>query len=381
MLTAQKYSLLIPTFNRPALLEALIRYLSDKCVSFPICILDSGNEESKALNRTIVRRYKLDLRYREFAPITRFDAKVRAILTEITSDYVSLCADDDIVFADAVEACVRELDRDPELALCHGVYLNLAVADRVAKLTVEYASPSLDADGPIERVCQLLTQYEALHYAVYRRTVMAETMDALSKSPDSLFWELLSAMVSIAHGKAKRLTDIYYIRRAHERSARVDQHPTSWIAADPDQFMRAFCDHRERLFAYFERKGLSISADDRKILDQAHVIYACRELRDGTPLQRALAEGGSPLGRLTPSSVVERNKSSARQSVVASFSRAARRRFSRYLAGAGTVKFKANRNTSVVFESSPNLRALLSPEMIADIAQTIDHLHSAPKLD
>jgi hypothetical protein len=95
MLTSKKYSLLVPTFNRPTLLNELLGYLASKKVRFPIFILDSSSSENKAKNRVVAERYDLDVRHLEFDEDARFDYKIGGALREIDSDYVSLCADDD----------------------------------------------------------------------------------------------------------------------------------------------------------------------------------------------------------------------------------------------------------------------------------------------
>ena len=104
-------------------------------MQFPVFILDSSSQENKTKNREAAKRYHLHVRHLEFDENTRFDSKIGSALQEIESDYVSLCADDDIVFIDAIETCIDELDRDAELAACHGVYLNFSNGETEVALT------------------------------------------------------------------------------------------------------------------------------------------------------------------------------------------------------------------------------------------------------
>src|SRR5262245_59138621 len=299
MLTGENYSLLIPTFNRPAMLNALLEYLAKRKVEFPIFILDSSGNENKRKNRESAQRYDLDIKHLEFDEDARFDFKIGSALCEISSDYVSLCADDDIVFIDAIEACIDEMDRDTTLAGCHGAYLNFAVEQPLVNLRVEYAAPSIDMDGVIGRACQLLTQYEALNYAVFRRPVMLNIMGAVSQSPADMFWELFSCLVPLVDGKVKRLPCLYHARRATVANNRKFFDPASWIAEDPDGFGKAFLAYRERLFGYYRANGVDVDSNARKTLTQAHIIYLCRELRDGTGIKYALAGSDSPLAKIS----------------------------------------------------------------------------------
>ena len=298
MLTGEKYSLLISTFNRPAMLGALLEYLANKKVQFPIFILDSSSNENKAQNREVADRYGLHVRHLDFNEDARFDFKIGTALREVDSDYVSLCADDDIVFIEAIEECVDELDRDAELVACHGVYLNFDVNQAEVHLRIEYASPSIDSDNVVDRTCQLLIRYEALNYAVYRRSVMSKIIDAVSHAPADMFWELFSCLVPLVDGKVKRVSRLYHGRRSNGATGRKIFDPVSWIAEDPDAFARAFLEYRERLFRYYAANGVNVDPDARKALTQAHVIYLCRELRDGAGIKRALAGTSSPLARI-----------------------------------------------------------------------------------
>jgi len=298
MLASKSYSLLIPTFNRPAFLGALLEYFAYKKVQFPIVILDSSSDENKAKNKIIVKNHELEIRHLEFNEDARFDFKIASGLREIDSDYTSLCADDDIVFVDAIEACVDELDRDPALAACHGIYLSFAVDRAAVNLRVEYASPSIDMDDVIDRACQLLMRYEAINYAVYRRRVMAEMIDAGLHTPQTLFWELFSGLAPLADGKVKRLDRVYHGRRWNGATGLKTFDPVGWIAEDPDAFGEAFLEYRKHVFNYYGARGVNVGRDARNALTQAHVIYLCHELGDGAGIKRALAGTSSPLARI-----------------------------------------------------------------------------------
>jgi hypothetical protein len=234
----------------------------------------------------------------DFSEDARFDYKIGSALREIDSDYVSLCADDDIVFVDAIEECINELDCDVTLAACHGIYLNFAVSQTLVRLNIEYASPSIDMDDVVDRACQLLMRYEALNYAVYRRPVMIDVIDAVAQTPQTMFWELFSALAPLVNGKVKRLPRLYHGRRANVAGDRMVQHPATWIASHPEDFAEAFLKYRERLFRYFQAKGVDVGPDVQKAITQAHVIYLCRELRDGAGIRQALAGTSSPLARI-----------------------------------------------------------------------------------
>jgi glycosyltransferase domain-containing protein len=378
MLSAQDYSMMIPTFNRPGFLNAIMGYLASKKVRFPILILDSSSDENKAQNRVAAKRYDLDVRHLEFDEDARFDFKIGSALREIDSDYVSLCADDDIVFVDAIEACIDELEQDATLAACHGIYLNFEVNQALVNLRVEYAAPSIDMDDVVGRACQLLMRYEALNYAIFRRRVMLDIIEAVSTAPADMFWELLSCLVPLASGKVKRLSRVYHGRRWNGATGRTVFDPATWIANDPEAFAAAFLEYRQHLFKYYEAKGVKVGPEARKTLTQAHVIYLCRELRDGTGIKYALAGTSSPLAKID---LISKNSQIiqllAHDAWFGSKIRKIRplgpgtwlgRKIRKVMGRSDVIDFPSH---GVNFRSPQGVRAMLTVEMIADLSRYI----------
>jgi glycosyltransferase domain-containing protein len=376
MLTAQRYSVLIPTFNRPKMLDGLLGYFSRKNVKFPIFVLDSSGVENNALNKTAIGRYQLNVRHLEFSESARFYSKVAAALHQIESEYVSLCADDDVVFVEAVEACIDEMDRQPDLSGCHGIYLNFSDGVSKVHLNFEYSSPSIGDEEVVRRICRLLTRYEALNYAVYRRAVMkniAEVMDAIPRSAsDSMFGELISCLVPLALGKVKRLPKIYYARRANGPHGRMNFHPATWIAHDPDEFAQAFLEHQKKLFAYLESRGIDIGPEGKKAVTQAYVIYFCQTLRDGSAIKDALMGTRSPLIVLDsgPENLLQKESDSSPALRLLRSGVGAARKILHRLGPPDVVSFNAN-GEPVTFSSTPVVRKSLSNELISDLSRIV----------
>src|SRR5215469_2781535 len=369
----QKYSLMIPTFNRPKLLDGLLSYLADQRASFPIFVLDSSRDENKEKNRAVVARYDLRAQIIDFDSDVRFDFKIAEALKKIDSEYVSLCADDDFVFTGTLEACIRELESDRQLVACHGIYLNFTDAAPEIVVNLEYASPSIDAEGAIERACQLLLQYEALNYAVYRHDVMASAIEIASEMPASMFWELLSGLAPILRGKVKRIGQVYYSRRSHGPSfaypGRENFHPATWIASDVDGFLRTFSDFKRCLFALCEKKVPHFEAAARASLTQAILLYLCQTLGDGTAIRRALVGTPSPLrfsetdSRLR--SIVPKSKPPCFLSAISSAITKGHRVSQRLLGVQNdAATFTTHGKGATVLKCSRTVRALLSSSVI-----------------
>jgi hypothetical protein len=90
----QDFTLVIPTYNRPKLLEALLTYLSAQPQRCHVLVLDSSQPQPRAANRKIVELAELKLDYAEFpSEMHPFD-KFREGVHKVTTEFCALCADE-----------------------------------------------------------------------------------------------------------------------------------------------------------------------------------------------------------------------------------------------------------------------------------------------
>src|SRR5262249_18527346 len=99
-----RYTLLIPTFNRPAYLSRLLSYLAARRFPYPVRVLDSSSSEASSQNSETVSRAALDVAHEVYDPATPVHAKIGLGVSSVESTYCSLCADDDVLFTDELEA-------------------------------------------------------------------------------------------------------------------------------------------------------------------------------------------------------------------------------------------------------------------------------------
>jgi hypothetical protein len=137
------YTLVIPTFNRPSLLAALLAHLRRSGADFPILILDSSAGEAQRQNASAIADSGLNVSHRLFPETMAPDQKLKQGFHLVTTLYASLCADDDLLFVEGLRACVRVMERDPFVAICDGVYLNFEPARASVALRIEYEAARL----------------------------------------------------------------------------------------------------------------------------------------------------------------------------------------------------------------------------------------------
>ena len=100
------FTLVIPTYNRPQQLSALLEYLEAERAGFRVLVLDSSRPEVVARNRERTVRSTLVVEYAEFPPETRPFDKFSAGTNKVTTPFCALCADDDLIVVDGVQRCL-----------------------------------------------------------------------------------------------------------------------------------------------------------------------------------------------------------------------------------------------------------------------------------
>src|SRR6185436_1574729 len=114
-----RYTLLIPTYNRPEDLGRLLRFLAAQKADFPVRVLDSSRPEAHEQNRALAAGLALDLRVERFDPAMPPFEKFWRGAEMVETEFASLCADDDLVLAGSIAPLVEHLARHPDCSVAH----------------------------------------------------------------------------------------------------------------------------------------------------------------------------------------------------------------------------------------------------------------------
>jgi len=378
MRALENYTLVIPTFNRPLLLGALLRYLESARAAFPILILDSSSEENRRRNRAMLAALQLNAKLLEFDEQVNVFAKFNEGLAKVETDYVSVCADDDLVFVDAIAASVGTLVDRPDYVACHGIYMNFSVVGRVVDLQIEYAGPSIEATDAGDRIYELLSRYEALFYAVYRRDFFADVLRR-SKQPQApplwhfWLWELFAAVLTAGSGKVKRLACISNARRAFPDASNSQWHPASLIVDDSDAFFAEFVRYRRRLIDYFSEKGVNLGTDPARRLTLAHLAYFVDAFKDGSFIRGRVAEQFPAVAAARGSSVSSPRDETMPFGAVGRAVLKGLRRLRQNMAASKTKSFRAAAG-AVEFRAPAALHHMMTPEVVDELSAYCQNL-------
>jgi len=142
MPSRSRYTLLIPTYNRPDHLRRLLGYLAARRFEFPIRVLDSSSGDGLSQNRQTVGGRELDIAHEVYDPAIPIHKKVELGVASVESTYCSLCADDDVLFTDELNGLLDILDADPSLTVAHGYYVNFRPGENFDIWYTDYSAPS-----------------------------------------------------------------------------------------------------------------------------------------------------------------------------------------------------------------------------------------------
>ena len=272
---AGKFTLIVPTYNRPAELSRLLGYLARQWPNFPVLVLDSSDPSAQQANRAAAEKLDCDIRVRSFdQKISPWEKFLRgADLVE--TQYCSLCADDDLVMLESLDKLVGFLEAHADHSVAHGWYFTFYDDAHIGITTSVYRGASLDNDDPLKRLYALFKNYEAVTYGVYRTGVMRDVLRDVQGVDSMLARELLGGALAIVHGKSARLP-IFYYGRSHTLShPYAHWHPLDYLVSSPDGLYRDYSAYRRILLQGFKSAGYDKyeSTEVAILIDLIHFRY------------------------------------------------------------------------------------------------------------
>jgi glycosyltransferase domain-containing protein len=261
-------SIIIPTYDRPDALRRTISYLQAGRPRLPIIVADGSNGATAARNAETCARLGANITYlsrpsatkgpgavstAEYAMVMEnYFERYSAALEAVTTDYVAVCADDDLLVPESAVRAAAFLDEHPAYVSCHGIYLAFRYIDTDIQIeSVIYDGRSIDGTEVGSRLMQLLAHYEAPYYGVYRTAIQREIMAQVSRINVGLFFEIFHSSATAVRGKIKRLGNIYYLRNVgNPPHARPREGLPQWASTDLDDLHDRYREHRQRVIDF-----------------------------------------------------------------------------------------------------------------------------------
>jgi glycosyltransferase domain-containing protein len=273
------FTLLIPTYNRPQLLAALLGYLETEKADCRVLVLDSSHPERLATNRKRVAGSSLDVEFAEFPDLDPTD-KWRRGLHEVTTPFCGFCADDDLVILGGVRRCLDTIRSSPAASVVQGHSFSfLPRPDGDIELSnIVYFRPTIGDSTPLRRLDSLFRQYQAPSYGVFRAPALRRIFDALPPAAQILTRELMWSALAAIEGQLIRLPDFSYGRGMGPSAGYGNWHPLEWFCKDADSLFAEYRRYRGLLAsAVLQRADNEHRAHEiNEVLDLIHLRYLTR---------------------------------------------------------------------------------------------------------
>jgi glycosyltransferase domain-containing protein len=176
----------------------------------PILVADSSKEKH------VFSQPILDNLLYEYTPGITYTQKIEHVLQIVNTPYVVLCADDDFIVPEGIDACIEFLEKNKDYSVAQGLiirYYKELVNNKVRFDTLYENNISNDSDNVETRLFQLFNPYKSLLYAVHRTDLLKKTFISAGNSIKNLFLnEYLVSIIPTLFGKTKELDSLYQIR-------------------------------------------------------------------------------------------------------------------------------------------------------------------------
>lgn len=280
-LTAEQFTLVVPTYNRPAELKRLLGYLSRGRAGFRVLVLDSSDEPNQETNRVSVAEFGGDIQYVSFGERIPPWEKFWRGSELVETDYCSLCADDDLVLPASLDPIVEFLEANPDYSVAHGWYFTFYDNVHIGITSSVYRGRSIDDGDPLMRLFALFRNYEAVTYGVHRTDVMQSVLGDVQGVDSMLARELLGGALSVVRGKVARLPIFYYGRSHAPSYPYTHWHPLDFLVSSPDSLYRDYAAYRAILLACFKSTGYDKYAEGElaTLIDLVHFRYLADYVR------------------------------------------------------------------------------------------------------
>lgn len=272
------HTIVIPTYNRPQLLSRLVNYYRAREPRLKLLVLDSSRPDIVAENARSIAATGDAVRHLAFPQTLPMVGKIAQGLAEVATPFVSLCADDDIVFPDGLREATAFLAEHPDYVSAHGLYLNFRIAGDEVHLTREYSGAGNEAKHPGQRIFCLCQQYESLFYAAFRTPDLQQIAVAATALPTLHFQELFQSVSALIKGKVKRFPKFYGGRQSCDPAEpeRDKWQTYYWFGDDPAEFLDHYRAYRDEVSKFYQAHASEPRLDRSelvRVLDLAHAVY------------------------------------------------------------------------------------------------------------
>jgi len=289
-------TIVIPTYNRSALLHRLLTYYSQESFPHPIIVADSSKPDSSQKNRKTVEKLssKLRVRYIHFEPSTEIFVKITQAIKEVGSTYVNLCADDDFIVANSLARAIHFLDTHPDYVAVGGRSVVGYIREEKLSIAPVEQRP-ITEDAGLNRLRQCFVRPSTTIYTAHRTKILRKNLDRLARcrTDNTRFEELAFSSLDAIEGKVGVMESLYAVRQSSgHRPDSGAKETKGWkhVASSP-----TFEKNKEIFIALLHEAAIESKVDINKdaiekwFTEYLHKAIASKKGRRSTYWERAVA--------------------------------------------------------------------------------------------
>jgi len=223
-------TLLVPTKNRPELVERVLRYYAETGYRHWLFIGDSSDPAAAERTSMVVTSFQSQLKV-VYHPCPGLDPNecLEALSQLLTTPYTAFLGDDDFLCTQALTRCIDFLESHPAYGAAHGEGLILQVEGGTPYGAIGsvgfYPQPRIESESGSTRLIEYLTRTPALLLTSVHRTSIWKAMfhgvtlrrEAKLHAGSGYRGELSASCIAVIRGKVKEVEGLSLVRQTHDR--------------------------------------------------------------------------------------------------------------------------------------------------------------------
>ena len=273
-------TIVIPTFNRHSFLVRLINYYlnDDSFESFNFVIADSSDKKFLKKNKFFINTLnKKNIKYYQFSNKIDVNKKIYLALEKVKTDFVSICADDDIIFLRSIIQSIYILKNDTQFSSVTGTFINFSVlVNGHISLATEYPSSALTDNYAINRIRDLFISYRSLLYGTHNTSTIKKTFKYLIKNKSLCFSEIFQSTATLIAGKVFDIDNIYGARQSVTEADvhRDDWETLAWFEKNVKNYLENYFQYFQIFLNYLMKEHkLILNKDEINFMHTSHLNF------------------------------------------------------------------------------------------------------------
>ncbi len=273
-------TIIIPTFNRHSFLVRLIKYYlnDDSFKFFNFVIADSSNENILKKNKLFINRLNAkNVSYYQFSNKIDVNKKIYLALEKVKTNFVSICADDDIIFLRSIIRSIDILKKDTQFSSATGIFINFSVHENGhISLNTEYPNSALTDQYAINRIRNLFISYRSLLYGTHKTSTIKKTFKYLIKNKSLCFSEIFQSTATLISGKVFDIGNIFGARQSVTEADinRDDWETLAWFEKNPKNYLENYFQYFQIFLNYLMKEHkLILNKDEINSMHRSHLNF------------------------------------------------------------------------------------------------------------